>query len=107
MLRALEVGVYCFNVESKPGWTFKRSHNAKTENWRIFSLRVNPMSMPKRTLYFYRIKDTINFGIDIKQADACLYKAAQLSGIKIKGVDCHIGSQLAGVAHSSTPWIAC
>lgn len=94
MLRALEVGVYCFNVESEA--ELERLSAVATQAGKLahISLRVNPDVDAKTHPYISTgLKDN-KFGIDIKQAVRVYSKAAQLSGIKIKGVDCHIGSQL-------------
>lgn len=94
MRRALEVGVYCFNVESEA--ELERLSQVASELGRTarISLRVNPDVDAKTHPYISTgLKDN-KFGIDINDAPRIYAKAASLPGLKIVGVDCHIGSQL-------------
>lgn len=94
MARALEVGVYCFNVESEA--ELERLSQVANEMGKIahVSLRVNPDVDAKTHPYISTgLKDN-KFGIDINQAPQVYARAAQLPNLKIVGVDCHIGSQL-------------
>ena len=94
MQRALEVGVHCFNVESEA--ELERLSEVACALGKVahISLRVNPDVDAKTHPYISTgLKDN-KFGIDINQAEPVYLKAAQLPGLKIIGVDCHIGSQL-------------
>ena len=94
MARALEVGVYCFNVESEA--ELERLSQVASERGQVaqLSLRVNPDVDAKTHPYISTgLKDN-KFGIDINDAPRVYAKAAALPGIEVKGVDCHIGSQL-------------
>lgn len=94
MERALEVGVYCFNVESEAELERLSQVADKLGKTAHISLRVNPDVDAKTHPYISTgLKDN-KFGIDINLAAQIYAKAAQLPGIKIVGVDCHIGSQL-------------
>lgn len=98
MARALEVGVYCFNVES--AGELERLSQVASELGKTahISLRVNPDVDAKTHPYISTgLKDN-KFGIDINQAAAIYQQAAQLPGLKIVGVDCHIGSQLTEIS---------
>ncbi|SEI79273.1 diaminopimelate decarboxylase [Allopseudospirillum japonicum] len=94
MRRALEVGVKCFNVESIP--ELERL-NQVAEHMGLqapVSLRVNPNVDAKTHPYISTGLKENKFGIPIEEAFAVYQQAARLSHVQIKGIDCHIGSQL-------------
>lgn len=98
MRRALEVGVHCFNVESEA--ELYRLNDVALELGRIapVSLRVNPDVDAQTHPYISTgLKDN-KFGIAFARAEAVYQIAATLPGLKIIGVDCHIGSQLTDTA---------
>ena len=98
MQRALEVGVYCFNVESEA--ELERLSEVATAMGKTaqVSLRVNPDVDAQTHPYISTgLKDN-KFGIDINDAPRVYAKAQQLPGLEIKGVDCHIGSQLTEIS---------
>jgi diaminopimelate decarboxylase len=94
MRRALAVGIHCFNVESEA--ELERLNAVATEMGlqAPISIRVNPDVDAKTHPYISTGLRDNKFGIDIERAPAVYQRAAQLSHIQIKGVDCHIGSQL-------------
>jgi diaminopimelate decarboxylase len=94
MRRALEVGVYCFNVESSPELT--RLNNVAKSMGVIapVSLRVNPDVDAQTHPYISTGLKENKFGVDIEEAINVYEQAARLTNLHIKGVDCHIGSQL-------------
>lgn len=94
MARALEVGIKCFNVESVP--ELERLNHVAAEHGvkAPVSLRVNPDVDARTHPYISTgLKDN-KFGIAIADALDVYRHAATLSHLEIKGVDCHIGSQL-------------
>ena len=92
MQRALEVGVHCFNVESVDELDRLQEVAAHLGVIAPVSLRVNPdVDAGTHPYISTGLKDN-KFGIDI--AESVYLRAAVLSSISIKGVDCHIGSQL-------------
>ena len=94
ILFALDTGIYCFNVESHAELlALSRIAHAHNKTARI-SLRVNPDVDAKTHPYISTGLKENKFGIDIKTAVNVYQQAAQLPGIEIIGVDCHIGSQL-------------
>lgn len=98
MRRALEVGVKCFNVESIP--ELERL-NQVAEHMGLqapVSLRVNPNVDAKTHPYISTGLKENKFGIPIEDAFAVYQQAARLSHVQIKGIDCHIGSQLTQLA---------
>lgn len=98
MARALEVGVACFNVESASELELlSQVANAQGKVANI-SLRVNPDVDAKTHPYISTGLKENKFGIDIKTAITVYQRASRLPGIHIKGIDCHIGSQLTSAA---------
>ena len=98
MIRALDVGVGCFNVESEA--ELRRLSEVATQQGKVapVSVRVNPDVDAQTHPYISTgLKDN-KFGIDINQAPAVYKLAASLPGIQVVGVDCHIGSQLTDIS---------
>ncbi|MCP5015043.1 MAG: diaminopimelate decarboxylase [Ketobacter sp.] len=97
MLRALEVGVYCFNVESEAELEILNEVAGQAGKVAAISLRVNPDVDAQTHPYISTGLKENKFGIDIDRAVAVFERAAQLPNIKVSGIDCHIGSQLTTV----------
>ncbi|UZE96459.1 diaminopimelate decarboxylase [Alkalimarinus alittae] len=97
MRRALEVGVHCFNVESEA--ELYRLNDVAAEMGLIapISLRVNPDVDAGTHPYISTGLKENKFGIDIQRAPDVYALAKGLKNLAIKGVDCHIGSQLTEV----------
>ena len=98
MKRALEVGIYCFNIESEA--EIYRLNKVATSLGKIadISLRVNPdVDAGTHPYISTGLKDN-KFGIAIDQAERTYLIAKELAGLNIIGVDCHIGSQLTETA---------
>jgi len=94
MRRALEVGIYCFNVESEAELLVLNDVAKEMNLQAVISLRVNPDVDAKTHPYISTGLKENKFGIAIENAEAVYLKAANLSNIEVHGVDCHIGSQL-------------
>lgn len=94
---ALEVGIQCFNVESESELRHINEIASGMDTVAPIALRVNPNVDPKTHPYIATGLATSKFGIDINRALDVYADAAQLSGLEIVGVDCHIGSQLTEV----------
>ncbi|MES1924130.1 diaminopimelate decarboxylase [Salinisphaera sp. T31B1] len=96
--RALEVGIACFNVESEAELdridTVARRLGCRAP----ISLRVNPDVDAQTHPYIATGLKENKFGVDFERAEALYVRAATLDGIDIRGVDCHIGSQLTRLA---------
>jgi len=92
--RALEVGVFCFNVESEPELVMINDIAGEMGMVAPISLRVNPDVDAKTHPYISTGLKENKFGIDIKLAPAVYRQAADMENVEIRGVDCHIGSQL-------------
>lgn len=92
--RALEVGIYCFNVESKPELDRLNQLAGQMDQVAPIAIRVNPDVVAKTHPYIATGLKENKFGIDIKDALSLYEYAATLPHVRIDGVDCHIGSQL-------------
>ena len=94
MAEALKAGVHCFNVESESE-LYQLNDVAMAMNMQApVSLRVNPDVDAKTHPYISTgLKDN-KFGVSIESAYEIYKKAAQMDGIRVTGIDCHIGSQL-------------
>lgn len=91
---ALKIGIRCFNIEVKG--ELDRINQIAGELGVIapVSFRVNPDVDAKTHPYISTGLKENKFGIDIEHALDEYRRAAQMSHIKIVGIDCHIGSQL-------------
>ncbi len=98
MRAALEAGVKCFNVESLP--ELRRLSSVATELGKTapVSLRVNPDVDAQTHPYISTGLKENKFGIAIEHARQAYREAATLPGLKVVGVDCHIGSQITEVS---------
>jgi diaminopimelate decarboxylase len=94
MRRALEVGIHCFNVESTAELERLQSVAAELGVRAPVSLRVNPDVDAMTHPYISTGLKENKFGIDIARAPEVYRRAAALPNIEVRGVDCHIGSQL-------------
>ena len=98
MSRALEAGVRCFNVESLPELErldeVARAHGVRAP----VSLRVNPDVDAKTHPYISTGLRGNKFGIAHDEALDAYRRAAALPGLEVRGIDCHIGSQITEVA---------
>lgn len=101
MQRALEVGVRCFNVESAAELE-RLNEVARALGRRApVSLRVNPDVDARTHPYISTGLRDNKFGIAHDEALAVYRRAAALPGIEVRGIDCHIGSQITEV----TPYL--
>ncbi|MVF14043.1 diaminopimelate decarboxylase [Ketobacter sp. MCCC 1A13808] len=97
MRRALQVGVYCFNVESEAELETLNGVAGEMGKIAPVSLRVNPDVDAQTHPYISTGLKENKFGIDIDRAITVFERAAELPNIKVTGIDCHIGSQLTSV----------
>jgi len=94
MAEALKAGVHCFNVESESE-LYQLNDVAIAMGVKApISLRVNPDVDAKTHPYISTgLKDN-KFGVGFDVALNIYKAAAKLEGLRITGIDCHIGSQL-------------
>ena len=95
MRRALDVGVLCFNVESEAELEVLSQLATATGALAHVSLRVNPDVDAGTHPYISTGLKGNKFGIAHEHAVACYERAATLPGLKVVGIDFHIGSQIA------------
>ena len=98
MRRALDVGVKCFNVESQSELLTLSAVALEAGQRAPVSLRINPDVDAKTHPYISTGLKGNKFGIAHDQALAAYRQAADLPGIDVVGIDCHIGSQITTVA---------
>mgnify|MGYP000008479359 CR=1 FL=1 len=91
---ALEHEIYCFNVESAAELERIQQVAASMGKVAPISLRVNPDVDAGTHPYISTGLKENKFGISIDDALGLYQHAATLSHVAIKGIDCHIGSQL-------------
>ena len=99
--RALEVGIRCFNVESEAELGVINQIAAEMNAIAPVSLRVNPDVDAQTHPYISTGLKENKFGIAHRQAVAVYQQAQALSHIEVRGIDCHIGSQLTQI----TPFV--
>ncbi len=94
IMRALEVGIRCFNVESIA--ELHHINQIADEMGKIapISLRVNPDVDAHTHPYISTGLKENKFGVSVDEAREVYKLAATLPHVKITGMDCHIGSQL-------------
>ncbi len=98
MQRALQVGIGCFNVESLPELDTLNEVALALGTRAPVSLRVNPDVDAKTHPYISTGLKGNKFGIAHTDALAAYAHAARLAGLKVVGIDCHIGSQITEVS---------
>jgi len=91
---AVDEGILCINVESEPELELLSSIAASKGRPANISVRVNPDIDPKTHHKIATGKAENKFGIPISRAREVYARAAKLPGIKVAGVDMHIGSQI-------------
>jgi diaminopimelate decarboxylase len=91
---ALETGILAFNVESEAELEVIDRVAGRVGQKAPVSLRVNPDVDAETHPYISTGLKKNKFGIPMAKARAAYQLARRLPNLSIKGVDCHIGSQL-------------
>lgn len=94
MARALEVGIGCFNVESEAELEVLSEVAQAAGRTAAVSIRVNPDVDPKTHPYISTGLKGNKFGVAHERTVAAYRRAAELPGLQVAGIDCHIGSQI-------------
>jgi diaminopimelate decarboxylase len=94
MALALREGVSCFNVESEPELELLSQVATHIGETATISLRINPDVDAGTHEKITTGKAENKFGVPYLKAEQVYAHAAKLPGIKIAGVDMHIGSQI-------------
>jgi diaminopimelate decarboxylase len=98
MRQALQAGIGCFNVESLAELDTLDAVAREMGRVAPVSIRVNPDVDARTHPYISTGLQGNKFGIAHTQALAAYRHAARLPGLKITGIDCHIGSQITETA---------
>ena len=101
MQQALSVDIGCFNVESEAELEVLSDVAASMGLRAPVSIRVNPNVDPKTHPYISTGLKGNKFGVAHEDALRIYQYAASLQGLKVVGIDCHIGSQIT----DTTPYL--
>jgi diaminopimelate decarboxylase len=94
MRDALAAGIGCFNVESEAEIDVLNQVALSLSQVASISIRVNPNVDPKTHPYISTGLKGNKFGVAHERTLATYQRAATLPGLKVVGIDCHIGSQI-------------
>ena len=95
---ALDSNILCFNVESEPELERISALASAKGRTAAIAIRVNPDIDAKTHAKITTGKAENKFGVPYERARAVYARAATLPGIRISGVDMHIGSQITDLA---------
>jgi diaminopimelate decarboxylase len=95
---ALDSNILCFNVESEPELERVSALASAKGRTAAIAIRVNPDIDAKTHAKITTGKAENKFGVPYERARAVYARAATLPGIRISGVDMHIGSQITDLA---------
>ncbi len=95
---AIRHGILCFNVESEPELALLSELAKGTKEDARVAIRVNPDIDAKTHAKIATGKAENKFGIPIGRAREVYAQAAKLPGLKVTGLDIHIGSQITDLA---------
>ena len=95
--KALEIGIYCFNVESVGELERIQSVAKEIGIMAPISIRINPDVDAKTHPYISTGLKENKFGVDVDTALSLYHMAEQSEYLKICGLDYHIGSQISDV----------
>ncbi|MDW5444083.1 diaminopimelate decarboxylase [Polaromonas sp. SM01] len=101
MRQALAAGIGCFNVESEAELDVLSEVALSMKLVAPVSIRVNPNVDPKTHPYISTGLKGNKFGVAHEDALRIYQHAAALRGLKVAGIDCHIGSQIT----ETTPYL--
>jgi diaminopimelate decarboxylase len=95
---ALDSNILCFNVESEPELERVSALASAKGRTAVIAIRVNPDIDAKTHAKITTGKAENKFGVAYERARAVYARASTLPGIRISGVDMHIGSQITDLA---------
>jgi diaminopimelate decarboxylase len=95
---AVDEGILCVNVESEPELELLSAIASAKGRTICISLRVNPDVDPRTHAKIATGKAENKFGIPISRAREVYARAAKINGVRVSGVDMHIGSQISELA---------
>ena len=95
---ALGQGILCFNVESEAELRRLNDLAGALGKQAPVSLRINPNVDPKTHPYISTGLKENKFGVEYERALDLYLEASRLPHLAVRGVDCHIGSQITEVS---------
>lgn len=95
---ALDADILCINVESEPELELLSALAASSGRTARISVRVNPDVDARTHAKIATGKSENKFGIPLSRAREVYARAARLPGLRVTGVDMHIGSQITDLA---------
>jgi diaminopimelate decarboxylase len=91
---AVDAGILCINVESEPELELLSAISASKGRTTCISVRVNPDVDARTHAKIATGRSENKFGIPISRAREVYAHAGKLKGVRVAGVDMHIGSQI-------------
>jgi diaminopimelate decarboxylase len=91
---ALAADIHCFNVESAAELELLNAVAGRAGRVAPVSFRVNPDVDPRTHPYISTGLRESKFGVAWADAPALYRRAAALPHVEVRGIDCHIGSQI-------------
>ncbi|MER0238519.1 diaminopimelate decarboxylase [Fulvimarina sp. MAC8] len=91
---AIALGIFCFNIESENELDLISARAVDAEMTAHVSFRINPDVDAKTHAKISTGRKSDKFGIAYDRAEAIYARARDLPGIKVTGIDMHIGSQI-------------
>jgi diaminopimelate decarboxylase len=101
---ALAADILCINVESEPELELLSKLAVETGRTVRISVRVNPDVDAGTHHKISTGKSENKFGVPIAHAREVYARAAKLPGIKVTGIDMHIGSQITDLGRLETAY---
>jgi len=94
ILRALEIGIYCFNIESEAELEHLNTLAAQQHKTASITLRINPNIDAGTHHYISTGLNENKFGISHDQVLMLIDKLKRFTHLKLIGIGSHIGSQI-------------
>ena len=98
IVEALKLGVGCINVESADELHRLSALASGLQRVAPVSIRINPDIDPLTHPYISTGLKENKFGVPVEHALGVYQLAQSLPGLKVLGVDCHIGSQITSLS---------
>ena len=95
--RGISADIHCFNVESEAELQIINDIAVSESKIAPISIRVNPDVNAETHPYISTGLKENKFGISMEPAKQLYVKASKMRGVKITGIDFHIGSQLTNI----------
>jgi diaminopimelate decarboxylase len=95
---ALLANIHCFNIESESELYLIADIAKSLKKIAPIAFRVNPNIDPQTHPYIATGLKESKFGIDVEDVIRLYEIASTLPSISVKGIDCHIGSQITTLA---------